>query len=227
MAGGVPWTRKEEQETLAAVIAGVKISTIAKRLGRSHSAVAQKVCVLLRKDGKERRQPKRYKPNEFATLVVRLSRPGVADGDVAKILGCLPQTVLAVRKRLGIPSGCRKHIRLMKPERRPPGHIWRPGELTVCVTRLLALNDGLGIPAAEMAKLLSTDNVASIENTVNFLLRGVRDEMDDSARPLSKPEPIRRYRHTPVSVKANRKAYRLDSFRRYLKRVQMNTEQEK
>lgn len=224
MSGGRDWTRKEEDDAVAAALAGESIRGIAERTGRTYSAVSQKVSKKLRERGLGRTEPKRYKAGEFATLVARLARPGVSDGDVAKILGCYQSQVTTTRRKLGIPPGCRKHAKLMNPERRPPGHKWQPGELTACVTRLLALNSGMGVPLAEMGRLLNIEDAQMLRGIVSQLTRGIRDVMPPDAKAVPLPKPKRRVRYERFEWKDHRSVLRLDKLRRAAKRAHLSTE---
>lgn len=185
---GRDWTRKELDEAVRLVLSGLSHKQVGERIGRTKQAVMSTVGKELRRLGKNREAyHKRYKDYEFQHLVVRFCRPGVSDKDVAAILGCSDGTVFKIRHRLGLPAGRLRGSRPSKVEVRPPGYVWAKGELTRCIIRLLALNNGMGVAAVEMGRLLNHDS-RLIESMISLLMRGVRDEMDPDAKPLPRPE---------------------------------------
>lgn len=108
MANGRAWTRKEVETAANRSLHGESYEDIARDLGRTKVAVAAAVKAYLIKIGRGRKVDRKYKSGEFATAVARLSRPGVSDSEIAKILDCTVAQVSTARRRIGIMAGAAK-----------------------------------------------------------------------------------------------------------------------
>jgi hypothetical protein len=139
-----PWTRKEEGQALWWVRQGVKEVTVARRLGRTESAVKTKLGHLKRAAGLQTKCPPERGRGELSTSVALLSSPGVSDLDVAKVLGIGQPAVTRTRNRLGIPPGCEKH-----KHRRG----WKPGDPGGLKAAIVRLYGVWGRSDAEIARL--------------------------------------------------------------------------
>lgn len=159
MAGGRFWTTCEVADLSRWLAEGVKFAVIAKRLGRSYSAVAQRASTFPGRD----RVPRIHRPGELSKWVARLCIPGVSDSDVGGILGVTRRAVWSTRRRLGIPPGCRKHGKRCRPERAPEGND----------ARFLRLYSGVGRSDGEIAELMGVSKWVVYRTRRGFGLPGV------------------------------------------------------
>lgn len=156
MAGGKPWTPRDDADLAALLAAGTKYATIAKRLGRTYSAVAQRAFGLAGRD----RLPRLHKPGELTAWVKRLVIPGVSDSDAAGVLGVTRQTVALTRWRIGRPSGSEQG-----GHRKLDPATWS-GISTKA--KFLRLYSGVGRSDAEIARLLGLTKPYVREIRVGF-----------------------------------------------------------
>lgn len=168
----VAWTRKEEAEVVRLRTAErLSYREIALVTSRTRRAIRCKLtCLGLAKPGNR----PRYAVGKLARHVVRLYRPGVSLIDVAKILGVHRSCVQMILRRKGIRGVNPVNARFPPAStiRRPVGHEWRKGELTVCLIRLMSLNHGLGISHAETAERLNVP-YEIIKWRKNALFKGI------------------------------------------------------
>jgi hypothetical protein len=94
-SGHRAWTRVEEQRAVALARSGLKAAAVARRLGRSRSAVGLRLWKL-----GERSQPGK---GVHDATVRRLVRKGWYDWEVALELGVCPSRAAKIRRRLGLP----------------------------------------------------------------------------------------------------------------------------
>ncbi|AWM38690.1 Helix-turn-helix domain of resolvase [Gemmata obscuriglobus] len=158
MAGGREWTTGEEAELKRLLAAGTKLATVAKRLNRSYSAVAQRA---FRVSGRER-LPRLHKAGELEERVRSLSVPGVPDAVVAGILGVTRQTVLKTRQRLGIPQS-------VPPNGKLPRDPAKRSDLSIAA-KVLWLYSGVGRSDVVIAKRIGVSRTTVRDYRLKFNL---------------------------------------------------------
>lgn len=97
------WTRREEEEAKRLRLSGLKLSAVAKRMGRSRESVKRKLIRLGVLVEPWRAALVRRRSGQLAAAVKRLLGRGESVTATAELLGVCPSAVSQVRARLGIP----------------------------------------------------------------------------------------------------------------------------